>query len=357
MNYNLELQKIELKLKTVTRPEDRINLLKQGIQIADAHNDLDWGFDLRLDLIAEEVSTSQCVESFSAFSWILNTRDENPDLFEESEFLWEYKWMANASYRNASVSKEQIEGILEDLKVRMQRSGYSLRGYYSVLIAWNRFLGEKEKVDELIELREKELKDDMSHCPACELDTRVEVELEKGNTEEALALAQDLISRKLTCAHMPFATFSELAYHLNKAEDQRASDFFDRACEELQTMDESDSSIVATLSLLINYLISQDREKAFSFFEKYSRWEIQAEDSIKYTFSKNVFRLFSGEGNRKLQLDSKHPLYNELQEYKEQSLFQYYYDQAYQLAQRFDHRNGTSAFMESLEKEKTRISA
>ncbi len=351
MNYNLELQKIELKLKTASTPEDKINLLKQGIKIADTHSDIDWGFDLRLDLIAEEVSTSRCIESFSAFSWILNTRDENPDLFDESEFLWEYKWMANASYRNADISKEQIESILEDLKTRMQRNGYSLRGYYSIVIAWNQFLGKDEEVDRYIELREKEQHDDMSHCPACELDTRVEVELKKGNFDKAITIAHDLLTKKVTCAHMPFATFSELAYHLNKVNDERAPGFFEKALEELQTMDSSDSSILSTVSLLTNYLITHDKEKAFSFFEKYSPWELEAEDSLKYTFSKNCFRLFKGEGKRKLQLDIKHPLYNNSQEYNLNDLYSHYYQQALKLAEKFDQRNGTPSFMESLEKE------
>ncbi len=351
MNYTLELQKIELKLKAATTPEDRINLLKQGIKIADSHNDIEWGFDLRLDLIAEEVSTSRCIESFSAFSWILNTRDENPDLFDESEFLWEYKWMANASYRNADISKEQIESILEDLKVRMQRNGYSLRGYYSIVIAWNQFLGNDEEVDRYIELREKEQHDDMSHCPACELDTKVEVELRKGNFDKALTMGHDLLIKKVTCAHMPFATFSELAYHLNRANDERASGFFEKALEELQALDPSDSSILATVSLLINYLITQDKETAFSFFEKYSSWELNAEDSLKYNISKNCFRLFKGEGKRKLQLEVKHPLYNNSQEYNLEDLYSHYYQKALDLAEKFDRRNETPSFIESLKKE------
>jgi len=93
MNYNLEIQKVLLKLKDLKSFEDKIMALKEAIQVADQHNDIDWGFDLRLDLIRQERNTSRCNESFPAFAWILHTSDANEDYFDESEFLWEYKWI------------------------------------------------------------------------------------------------------------------------------------------------------------------------------------------------------------------------------------------------------------------------
>lgn len=349
MNYNLELQKLELKLETITAVEDRINILKQAIQLADSNQDVEWGFDFRLRLISEEVCTSHCVESFSAFSWILDAYDKNPDIFDESEFLWEYKWMAKASYCNANISKEQIENIIEDLKSRMLKNGYSLRGYYSIVIAWKQFLGLHEEVDKYIQLREKEQRDDMSHCPACELDTKVGEELRKGNIEEALTMANDLINKKLTCAHMPFATFCNFAYYLNIKKDERASIFFEKAMEELNKMDETDSSILISISLLIHYLIDNDEKRAFSFYEKYSIWELDADDYLKFTFSKNILPLFRKGTKKDLQINVQHPLFSESGEYELSELYNYYYKQAKLLSEKFDTRNQTSHFSELLE--------
>ncbi|WP_128331463.1 hypothetical protein [Apibacter sp. HY039] len=351
MNYNLELQKIELKLKEVVIIEDRIALLKQAINIADVNNDLDWGFDFRLNLIAEEVNTARCVESFSAFSWILDTWEKNQDLFSENEFLWEYKWMANASYRNVNISREQVEKILEDLKLRMQRNGFSLRGYYSVLIAWNQFLGDSKQAEHFIELREAEARDDMSHCPACELDTKVVMELLKENYDEAIVQAHDLINKRVTCAHMPFVTLCELSYYLNKAKDPRAHTYYEMAVKELELIDKSDSSVLSTVSLLINYMIDNDRKKGLEYFEKYSCWEPEAEDSIRFTFSKNCLRLFESDKIQKMNLSPKFPLYNSDDLYNFKQLYIYYFELAVNLADKFDKRNGTDFFKNNLYKE------
>jgi hypothetical protein len=45
MNYSLELRKINLKLISFTNPDDKISLLKQGILLSDAVNDLECEFD------------------------------------------------------------------------------------------------------------------------------------------------------------------------------------------------------------------------------------------------------------------------------------------------------------------------
>ncbi|MCO6564818.1 MAG: hypothetical protein J6581_05180 [Apibacter sp.] len=351
MNYNLELQKINLKLNSFVNPDDRIPVLKQGILLSDANNDIEWGFDFRLELIGEEARSSRCIESFPAFTWILDIHDKNPTLFDEKEFLWEYKWMANASYRNSNINIDQIEKIFEDLKIRMTRNSYSLRGYYSIMIEWYMFIGKIEEMDHYIELRDKEARDDMSHCQACELDTKVEAELIKGNIDKAIENAKDLFAKKFSCAHMPFATFCTFAYYLNKLRDSRSADFYNKAMDELKNVDKSDSSIISTISLLINYLINNDKEKAFSLYEKYSPWELNAEDYFQFIFAKNVLNLFNAETTRSLKISVDHPLYSNLGEYNLKDLYNHYYTHAFHLAKKFDNRNKTLWFTNSLQEE------
>lgn len=351
MNYSLELQKINLKLNSFTNPDDKISLLKQGILLSDANNGLEWGFDFRLNLIVEEARTSRCIESFPAFTWILDINDKNSSFCDEKEFLWEYKWMANASYRNANININQIKKIFKDLKIRMIRNSYSLRGYYSVMIEWYKFIGNIDEMDSYIELRDKETRDDMSHCPACEIDAKVEAELIKGNIDKAIENADDLFAKKFSCAHMPFATLCKFTYHLNKLRDSRSADFYNKAMDELKNVDKSDSSIISTISLLINYLINNDKEKAFSLYEKYSPWELNAEDYLQFIFAKNVLNLFNAETTRSLKISVDHPLYSNLGEYNLKDLYNHYHAHALHLAKKFDNRNKTLWFTNSLQEE------
>lgn len=348
MNYNLEIQRILLKLDAISNPEDKLNLLKQAINIADTNNDLDWGFDLRLDLISEEKDTSHCIESFPAFAWLLNTYDTNPDLFDEDDFLWEYKWMAGSARRNVNISRQQVEAIMDDLKVRMERNGYTPRGYYSVMIYWSLFIGDTIAAKKYLELRDSVQRDRMSNCPACELDTRVELELMDGDFEKALTTANDLITKKLTCGVMPLVTFCNLTYYLGKAGDKRAAEYFIKAEEEIAEIKESDTSLVSQISDLIFYLSQVDKVKAWEYFEKYSEWEVDAEDAISFDFSRNVLPLLKEGGKKELNLSIKLPFYSSDNMYDVDQLYQYYYKKASDLAQQFDARNGTDAFARSL---------
>lgn len=349
MNHNLEIQKLLLKKDSIEHPEDRINLLKQAIQIADANNDLDWGFDLRLDLIFEERDTSHCIDSFAAFAWLLNAHDTNPDMFDESDFLWEYKWMAGAARRNAGISLSQVYSIMDDLKVRMERNGYTLRGYYSVMIYWHLFVGNMEEARKMMVLRDETERDRMSHCPACELDTQVEIELIEKNFDKALTTANDLITKKLTCGVMPLVTFCNLTYYLGKAGDARAAEFLPKAEEEIATLKGDDTSLISHVSNLLYYLTQTDRNKAWQYFEKYAEWEVNSEDAVSFDFSKNVLPLLKEGGSRNLNMGIKLPYYSADNNYNVDDLYQYYYNKAAELANRFDLRNRTNKFMSELE--------
>ncbi|MEN9917889.1 MAG: hypothetical protein RL662_325 [Bacteroidota bacterium] len=349
MNHNLEIQKILLKLDGVLHPEDKINLLKQAIQIADANNDLDWGFDLRLDLIVEEKDTSHCTESFPAFTWLLNTHDANPDLFSEDDFLWQYKWMAGSARRNVDISREQVEAIMDDLKVRMERNGYTLRGYYSVMLYWNLFIGDVEKANEYLILRDQTPRDSMSNCVACELDTKVELELIANQYDKAITTATDLINKKLTCGVMPLVTYCNLTYYLSKGNDPRAAEYFAKAEEEFALRDENDTSLLSNISDLLLYLTKADRDKAWQYFERYADWEIGAEDGIVYDFASKILPLFSQKGQKSLLLSTKQPYYRADGVYDIGELYTYYYQKAMDLAQQFDNRNKTNEFVKEIE--------
>jgi len=347
MNYQLDIQKILLKSDQLKNHDDKINLLKQAIAIADANNDTDWGFDLRLDLIREETYTSHCTESFPAFAWILNVNDSNPELFDESDFLWEYKWMATSSRRNVNISREQVETIMEDLRSRMKKNGYTDRAYYTVRIYWHLFLGETNEAREYLKLRDDTPRDRMSHCPACELDASVELQLIDGNFDKAITLAHDLITKKLTCGHMPFGTFCNLTFYLNKAKDKRAEEYFVKAEEEMKEM-EDDTSLLSDISLLMYYLIDNNTPKAWEYFEKYAGWEIGAEDSFSFEFSLPVLKLLKTEKEKNLDMDAELPFFKSNGIYDTSKLYDFYLRKASDLAKQFDARNGNEYFRQRL---------
>lgn len=344
MNHNLEIQKILLQVEKQSNPDDKMRLLKQAINIADANNDLDWGFDLRLDLIYHEKDTSHCVDSFPAFAWLLNAYDNNSELFNEADFLWEYKWMASSSRRNVNISREQVENIMADLKERMSRNGYTDRAYLNVQFYWLLFLGETEAARECMKERDAVPRDRMSHCEACEQDSRVEMELIDGNFDNAIAQAHDLFNEKMTCGRLPFATYCNFAYYMGRAGDDRATEYFNLADEELSDK-KDDYSFVSEVSMLMLYLAKYNKEKGFEYFQRYADWAEGAEDAVQFDFALAALALLKrDEGVRTLELSAKLPYYNSSNQYDMADLYNHYHKIAEALSAQFDARNGNSYF-------------
>lgn len=341
MPYSLKIQKLLITRDEQNSPNDRINTLKQAIKLADTHNDIDWGFELRLELIREEKDTARCIESFPAFAWILDAFDTHPDTFDEEEFLWEYKWMLGSSRRNSDISMEQIEGISEDFKTRLLRNGFSLRPYYTAKSHLAFSMGKLDQAQEFIELRDKEVIDNMSNCRACEMDDNVELYLRRGEFDKAFAIGNELLNKKVTCAHMPFSTYCSSTYFLAKAGQlDLAATYFDKAVEDLNKMD-SDSSQLTEIGDLIYYLTLVDKEKAWAFFEKHADWNIDSEGYIDLTFSIRVLPLLKSSGERTMQVNSQLPWFRNDGVYVIKDLYQHFYAKAEVLAKQFDTRNGT----------------
>lgn len=345
MDYTLQIQKLLLQRDRVVLPGDRITLLKQAINLADTHNDIEWGFDLRLDLIRDEKETSRCEESLPAFTWILDTYDKNPELFSEDSFLWEYKWMLGSVRRNSSVSMEQIDSIAEDFKERLQRNGYSLRPYYTVKVHLAFFLNDLDGAEKYIELRNKELRDEMSNCRACELDDDVELELRRGNFDKAIATGNSMLTKKLVCAHMPFSCYCNCVKYFRKAgEMEKAHEYFLKAEADLSEL--SDTSQVSEIGIMTGFLADYDREKAWAFFEQHAHWNVDSEDYLDFIFSINVLPLLNEGGTRILNMNPSLAWYRSDNTYDIKEVYNYYYKKAKDLAEKFDKRNGNVYFTE-----------
>jgi hypothetical protein len=313
--------------------------------MADAHNDVEWGFDLRLDLIRDEKDTSRCDESLPAFTWILEAYDKNPELFNEENFLWEYKWMLGSVRRNSSISLEQIESIAEDYKTRLLRNGYSLRPYYTTKAHLALFLDNLDDAKKYIELRNKEVRDSMANCRACELDDDVELELRLGNFEKALTVGSSMLTKKVSCTHMPFSCYCGCVKYFQQAGDmEKAYEYFVKAEADLAEL--SDTSQIAEIGIMTRFLTDYDKERAWRFFEQHAHWNVDSEDYLDFIFSTSVLPLFGSEGCKVLNVNPSLEWYREDNTYSLKDIYNFYYNKAKDLAERFDRRNGNSYFSE-----------
>lgn len=388
MNYRLELQKLSLQIEETKDQEERKKLLKQAIDIADMNNDYYEGIDLRYQLIEEEqnvdfriklwkqsiqladsakdleesfylrkelieeetLSTAKCIDSFPAMTWLLNAVDTYPDRFNEDEVLWQYKWLANSAIDNSNVTYAQIEEVLNDLKIRLERNGYGLGAYYVPKIEWDISRGYIESAIHTIKERDNYGRDGMSDCEACEQNLKIRVKLLAGQIEEALQDMNEMKIKKLTCAEVPFETYTYLTYYLNKYQVGNADEFFNKGLNEIQ--ENAEPNIIEGISRLINYASYYDKEHALLLFEKYANWQLGAEDCALFNISLNFLKLFQQNNILDIKgLSSEFPFYNSNQKYDSHKIYNYYLEQAQKLANKFDARNQTDNFNTLLKKE------
>jgi hypothetical protein len=188
----------------------KLALLEEAVRLADACRDVERGFSIREDLVDVATDVKDCQKAIVYFSWRLAQCDRDPQRFSEDDLLWEYKWIVGDASTVAGISREQIEGMLEDMTERYQRQGYGLRAIYK--LRWDLALemGDHDRVGAWYRLWERTPRDDSTDCTACELDDRVCYQLHRNRLEKAVQLAEPILQGKLRCSHVPHNTLAAL---------------------------------------------------------------------------------------------------------------------------------------------------
>lgn len=353
MKYTLEIQKLLFQAednKSLT-PKDKIRLMKQAAAIADANDDVEWGYDIRLQLIRECYYVADSTDLVNEFSWLLNAYENHPDWFDENDFLWQYKWILGEMFNNPQVSMEQIEAILDDFKTRLRRNGYGLRPYYDRLYEEKLVLNQLEEAKRYLDLRNAAPDDAMGSCPACTLDNELDYYLMTGRFDEAYQRAQPLISRQIVCAHVPARTFCALAYYAAKAgKPEIAAEISDRADAEMQQL-ANDENLVSPVGMLICYLLGVRPERGWYYFEKSLPWFMEDDPYTRFDYACYLLEgLKKREATEtiRLSLPADFELYHPDHSYTVGELSGYFRQEAEKDAAVFDARNRCTAFADRL---------
>jgi hypothetical protein len=280
-----------------------------------------------------------------------NSRFASRFIFED-ELLWEYKWLATSAINNADISFEQIQEIHNDLKNRLERNGYGLGAYYVPKIEWLESIGDIQGALRTLNEKDSYGRDGMSDCEACELNKKIKIKLIAGKYDSAIADANEMLNKGISCNEVPFDTFCNLAYYLNKIKDPRAEEYFKKGLNEFNN--DFTSSYITGISKLINYASYANDQLALNLYEKYAHWQLNSEDGVNFEVSLNFLNLFKENREIKLtKLNPSIPFYKSDGIYMSSDLYDYYVNIANELADKFDKRNRTDRFRNLLNKELT----
>jgi hypothetical protein len=194
-----ELDELLEEIDELPKSPTRLALLHRAIEAADAHQDLELGYQLRLVLIGTALEIGKGDQLAVAFSWCLAQFDRDPTRFEdtESKILWRFRWVIDELTDYHQVPKVQLESLLEDMTRRYQNAGVSMRAIYVLKLNVSLKLWDKKTAASCLRAYRKSPRDSYSDEPDSELAFEVLYDIECRRYRQAAAKGERFLTGPL----------------------------------------------------------------------------------------------------------------------------------------------------------------
>jgi tetratricopeptide (TPR) repeat protein len=186
--------------------EPKSILIERAVREADARHDRELAFQARLDLTTAYQFGGEPVKSFATFSRCLADYDAEPARFGEwraRELLWQFKWIMGDMRKFPEIPLPRVLGALEDMERRFRQAGDLLHAVHAerCRMAWH--LGDETGVAEWFHRWRTTPRDELSDCEACDISSQAVILAALGRDEEAVAIADPVVSGRFTCHSQP----------------------------------------------------------------------------------------------------------------------------------------------------------
>ncbi|MCH5585771.1 hypothetical protein MK805_12540 [Shimazuella sp. AN120528] len=321
----------------------KIGILEEAIRIADVHLGPEEQFDARMLLVDTAIFSGHGEKAIVAFAWCLAYYDKHPEMANDHQMMWNYKWVADRLLLFPDIELAKVEATLEDLRKRFIQSGHGPHYYYYLkhVLAMN--LEKTEEVKHYYEKWIAEPSDSLSDCHACTLANKTQTLLYLGKLEEALDVAQPILAGKVFCHSVPHRTYADLLLPLLKADRKAEADTYYQKCYELIY---NQTGFLDTSIKLFTYLAITDTPKAVSFLEKYFKDAYETDESIVkfdfYIVATTIWDILEEQDSKTIQLPDSVKIEDIKQEMG-------------RLATLFDEQNQTNVYTNKIKRVQTEI--
>ncbi len=346
-NYEATINELLLRAWSLGNSAEQVALAEEAARLADTHGDVALAWESREVLIEAATFSGYPEKALLAFTWCLGQCDRDPERFDERRLLWQYKWVAADLPYFPQIEKQRILEIHDDMSRRYERCGQSLQPIYKVRWLAAMRMGERELAEEYYRKTRDTPRDVGSDCDACELDDQVAYQVYTEDFERALSTAKPILDGRMTCASVPHVTYASLllpllrldrveeAARLHRLGFPLISDcrkFIDAVANHIEFLTLTNNLEKATRTAsngLGPALSTTDLDDRFEFY----RSSLQL-----------CRRLQEAKDTPPLRLPANFPLTAPTPS----ELHQWFEREARDLAKRFDTRNGTTAYADSL---------
>jgi len=183
----------------------QIALIEQVIAHADAGHLTELAYDARVLAINAYIYGGEQVKSFVTFSWCLAEYDRDPTRHTRSRhtLMWHFKHMVSGLTKFPEVPLERTYSVLDDMERRWREGGGSLHAVYSHRHLVARHIGDVEAAQDWFDKWCTAPRDALSDCLGCDPSSKVSWLSTRRKDEEAVALAEPVLSGRTTCSEQP----------------------------------------------------------------------------------------------------------------------------------------------------------
>lgn len=338
-------------LHSLPHGEERLNYMKKCISEADKEKNISLMLELRYRYIEESVFHDDCFKAIIIFPEFMKLFEENPGEFDNYYFMIAFKWIIEDSNQYYQVSVEQLDRYFERFKEYIEKFGYSLRTYY--LKTYKTYLNiDSKKAFEAFKLFENYERTRLSDCKACEMNAKVEHEVQFGSEEKAVAMLNNMLDNNMRCSEVPQGAYGEFVDAFTKCGIYDEAEHYANVLmpmvkgEEINFMKEVSSVLILKSKTDINYAIDLFSRCAGKFSGVKNPY-------LKFHFAKASYLLFSeiamsDKNEVYLRLPSDFEKHSADGNYSVAEMRDFFYNTAKDIAEKFDARNGNDTFAQEL---------
>jgi pentatricopeptide repeat protein len=327
----------------------KILLLQEAARLADSQNNIELGYDIRKDIIEAGIFSGYPLDAIVAFSWCIAQFDKNPDEFDSYDMLWEYKWIITNIDSFPEVPMDKIEELFNDMKLRYEQDDASLRPYFSLKCALYQRIGNTKLAEEYFNKWVWAKTDDLSDCPACDMDSQIDYYIYRKDLDKAYELFNQMLARKIKCAEVPHVTYSKFLIPLVKSgKYDEAITFHEKGYKLIS----KNRSFVYEIGDHLLYLAITNTDEALELFQKHFTWAFETASILDrfnvYLASWILFERLkkAGINNLKISLKKDYDIFTKFDLKNISDTINWFEKNTREMAESFNKRNGTDYYNE-----------
>ncbi|MEU0883476.1 hypothetical protein ABZ345_33125 [Lentzea sp. NPDC005914] len=191
--------------------------LERAARMSDALGHLPLGVSCRIALLDSAYYLSRYDLMLAPFAWALTAQEKDPESFDDNErhrLDWAHKWIGSGLRRDPRFSLEQMQSVIRQLADRYGQRGYSVQPVHGARAEHAYHVGDMTGLAEHLGKYLATERGPMADCAACVVEEQVWMLARLGRFQEAATHGWEGLSGDSGCSTQPQGILTALLWPL-----------------------------------------------------------------------------------------------------------------------------------------------